>query len=389
MKRPINIAILISSLEFGGAERQAIELFKSLDRSRIKPILCVLSNNNPLSEHLPNGTKDLIVINKRFKYDFTAIFRFARLILKQDIKLVHCFLFDAEMVARLSAFFLGRPIVISSERNSNYKHRFIHHIMLSLTKGLLKAMIANSAEGKQLNIETFQIPEHKIFVVRNGIDLDHFRPSLEDGRNFRTSMDIPLDANVIGMAASFKPQKRHQDFLRAAKKILIDHPNTFFFLVGEKLPGNIQGTNQYHDEIRLLIKELGLEHRCLQLGNRNDMPSVYNACDLMLLPSSREGTPNVLLEAMSCAVPMIATNISDNSLIIQHAKTGFLVEVGDVDNLARYSISLIEDKSMRERIGTSAREAITRDFSTSALARKTESVYFDYLGRDNFLRAPH
>ncbi len=101
-------------------------------------------------------------------------------------------------------------------------------------------------------------------------------------------------------------------------------------MVGDQLAGNVQwlgnikGTEQYRARMQALIDELGIHERCAFLGNRNDMERIYPACDITALSSAHEGMPNVLLESMACGVPVVATNISDNSHIVKEGETGFL-----------------------------------------------------------------
>src|SRR4051812_28127205 len=97
--KPISVCLLISSLEFGGAERQVVEMIRSFDRQKVKPIVCSLSSEVPLARYLPGNREDLSIVEKRGKYDFTTVFRVARLLRKQQIDVVHAFLFDAEIVA--------------------------------------------------------------------------------------------------------------------------------------------------------------------------------------------------------------------------------------------------------------------------------------------------
>jgi glycosyltransferase involved in cell wall biosynthesis len=131
--------------------------------------------------------------------------------------------------------------------------------------------------------------------------------------------------------------------------------------------------------MRRLVEELGLSQRCLFVGNREDMPEVYSLCDATVLPSSREGTPNVLLESMACAVPVVASDVADNHYIVKDGETGFVVSLGDVAAIVDRVCAILEDSRRREALGRAGRAWVSEEFSTAALARKMEAVYLERL----------
>ncbi|UCF32955.1 MAG: glycosyltransferase [Phycisphaerales bacterium] len=369
--------LLISSLEHGGAERQVVELVRNLDRKRFDPVVCSLSDVNPLADHLPDPARELVVVKKRSKYDFSTVRRVAAVMKERRISIVHAFLFDAEMVARVAARRAGVPLVIASERNTDYCWPWIHKVCQLLTRSRFDVMIANSEAGKRFNMRTLGLLEGRIRVVHNGVDTERFRPV--DTTSIREELGIGMDDHVVGMVAMFKRQKNHGVFFRAAKDILCRFPNTWFLLAGEPLRDNLQGAGDYHCEMRRLVEELGVSQRCLFVGNREDMPEVYSLCDATVLPSLREGTPNVLLESMACAVPVVASDVADNHYIVKDGETGFVVPPGDVAAIVDRVCAILEDPQRREELGRAGRAWVSREFSTTALARKTETVYLEGL----------
>ncbi len=371
------IMLLISSLEHGGAERQVVELVRHLDRSRFRPFVCSLSRINPLAEFLPDPARDLVIIEKRWKFDISTVRRVAALMRERDVRLVHAFLFDAEMVARLAAPRAGRPVVIASERNTDYRRPWLHAIGQRLTLKRFDLMIANSEAGKRFNVRTLAIDPQRIRVVHNGVDTQRFCPGPREA--LRRELGIASDVPVVGMIAMFKRQKRHGDFFRMARRLLDAVGECRFLLAGEPLRDNQQGAADYHREVRRLADDLGVTPRCHFLGNRQDMPAVYRACDVTVLTSEREGTPNVLLESMACGVPVVATDIADNARIVPHERGGFIVPLGDVEAMARRVASLLSDASLRARFGAQARRWVCEQFSIGQMVRKTAAIYEELL----------
>jgi glycosyltransferase involved in cell wall biosynthesis len=377
--QPVRVMLLVSSLEHGGAERQVIELYRALDRKRFAPIICTLSDYVPLLEQSPDLMRDLVIVRKRWKYDLSAVFRVGQVTRERGISLIHAFLFDAEVVARTARRLGLVPAVISSERNSDYALGRVKSACFRLTRTWFDAMIANSAAGKRLNVESFGVASDRIHVIRNGVDIHRFRPI--DGLAIRTKLGIPVDAPLVGMIASFKRQKRYEDFFRAARLVLDTHPAARFMCVGEPLHDNREGADGYHQEMRELVASLELGNRIVFAGSQADMPAVYSACDVTALTSSREGTPNVLLESMACGVPVVATDVADNSLIVQDGLTGFIVPKGDVQSVADRLRQLLSGRDERRRMGAAGRAWVASEFSTETLARRTEAIYAQALGR--------
>lgn len=380
-EQTIRVCLLISSLEFGGAERQVIALARSFDRDRVKPTVCSLSDKVPLARLLPDEGQNIRIIKKRGRFDFTAVFRVARLLRQESIDVVHAFLFDAEIVARLAAPLARVPVVVASERNSNYTRPLLHRVALRLTQPLFDVMVANSYEGKRFNMRTLRLPESRIEVVHNGVDVEHFCPNAESRRTFRARCNIPADDPVIGMIGSFKRQKAHDSFLRMAARAHQLIPRARFLIVGEVLRDGYAASRQYKAEILELAKSLVLSDRCVFLEKQNDMKAVYNACDLTVLLSTREGTPNVLLESMACGVPVIASDVADNSIIVLDKVTGHIVAKGEDAEAATYALELLWDPAKRIQMGAAARQHVCRHYSIRESARKMEDIYRVYLDR--------
>jgi glycosyltransferase involved in cell wall biosynthesis len=379
--RPLNVCLLISSLEFGGAERQVVEMTRTFDRARVTPFICSLSKEVPLAANLENAQRDLVVLPKRGRFDAALVLRLAKLLRERRVDVVHAFLLDAEIAARLAAPLAGVRAVIASERNTDYVRPRLHTIALKATQPLFRVMVANSFAGKQFNVRTLGLAPSRIEVVHNGVDVERFRPDRTAGETFRRKTGLSLTAPVIGMVGSFKRQKAHDCFLRMARKVADTHPDAKFLLVGEPLSDDLAATSEYQSEIRALTTSLKLAERCVFLPNQQDMRSVYNACDVTVLLSRHEGTPNVLLESMACGVPVVASNIADNAVIVRDGETGYIVPRDDHSAAALRVESLLADSSQRQAMGIAARSRVCSDFSLDRAASKLEEIYARALSR--------
>jgi glycosyltransferase involved in cell wall biosynthesis len=196
------------------------------------------------------------------------------------------------------------------------------------------------------------------------------------------------------MVAAFKPQKNHLLLLEVARRVIETVPSAHFLCAGERLPGASQGrfalrpgtgahrdVSGYYQRVCDAIGESGLAGRFHLLGNVDEVERVYAACDVTVLTSLHEGTPNVLLESMACGVPVVATDVADNAHLVPEGRVGFVVPAGDADAMAARVQQLLSDRGARQLMGKAGRAWVAAEFSTAALAARTAAVYETLLRR--------
>ena len=376
---PFRLMLLISNLEFGGAQRQVVELANNLDPSRVEVTVCSLSPYVPLGDALHRQAERLCVIEKRFKYDASVVPRLARLLAARRIDVLQSYLFDADIAARLAGRLAGTPLVVGSERNTDYYLKRIQLLAYRLTRGLVDLVVANSHAGAAFNSGKLGHDRSMYRVVHNGVDAVRFHPG--DAAAAKAALGLPPETPVVGMFASFKEQKNHPLLFAAAGRLLDRFPALSLLLAGDELHRGMHGSRDYKGQMDQRIDELGLRPHCLLVGNRPDVERLYPACDLTVLPSLFEGAPNVALESMSCGVPVVVTDVSDNRIIVPDGRAGFVVPLGDDAQMADRIGLLLSDPALRARMGTEARAWIEERFSSRRLAEKTEQVYREALSR--------
>ena len=364
--------VVISDLEFGGAQRQVVELANSMDPARFDLHVVSLHDYVPLANTLKDADRRLHIIERRGKFDFTVVTRLARLIRQLSAQVVHGYLFDAEIATRLAGRMTGAAVV-GSERNTDYKLKRINLVAYRLTRNCRDLTIANSNAGADFNSRVLGNVRSSYRVVHNGVDAERFRPG--DGRAVRADLGIRADERVVGMFASFKPQKNHPLLLRAAKRVVAKMPNVRFVMVGDELFMGMSGSVEFKQQVQKLVAELGLRDSCIFAGNRKDVERCYRACDLTVLPSLFEGTPNVALESMASGVSVVATNVSDNAYVIPDGRAGYVVPLGDEEAMAERIVRLLGNEELRATMAASARAWVLEEFTGQRLAEKTALVY--------------
>jgi glycosyltransferase involved in cell wall biosynthesis len=307
----LRVLLVISNLEFGGAQRQVVELANQMSADGNLVHVCSLSSYVPLASSLHESEQRLHVINKQFMFDASVVPRLAALLRRGRYDVVHSFLFDAEIAVRLAGRLAGTALIVGSERNTDYRLKKRQLLAYRLSRGCVDLMIANSSAGAAFNSRTLDQDPGMYRVVHNGVDTKAFSPG--DGRAMRRELGLDEHAPVVGMFASFKAQKNHPLLFAAARHVLARIPAARFLLVGDELYAGMHGSDDYKRMVNELVDSLGIRSSCVFLGNRADVSRLYPACDVTVLPSLFEGTPNVALESMASGVPVVATDVSDNA----------------------------------------------------------------------------
>ena len=371
------VALIIHSLCFGGAERQVVEMARNLDSSRFDVYIITFSDFTPLlAENDPLRSK-LKIIQSSAKVGPFVLWRLFRLLKAIRVDIAHAFPFDTEIETRLVARLAGVKVVAGSERNDNYQINRWRWLIHRMTLPLADAIIANSYSGAAYHSNLYGQKDDFYAVVRNGVDTNRF--NVKPRNTCRSALRLDTSAIVIGVFASFKPQKNHGDLFRAMKIVVSENPKVRLLLAGDSLFEKTNRTKAYKSSLLRLLADCGLSDKTMILGNRTDVELIYPACDLTVLPSLHEGTPNVVLESMSCGIPVVLTDVSDNSMLIEDKEEGLVARSGNVSDLAEKILFLCNSADARHRMGTSARKAAVDRLSNEKMGQNLGNVYLDLL----------
>ena len=152
-------------------------------------------------------------------------------------------------------------------------------------------------------------------------------------------------------------------------QVVIAHPNAVLWLAGEPYAQN--PTSLTDEDLQQLEKLPWLR----LLGHVDDIVPVLGQVDIVALPSYREGTPKILLEAAACALPIVASDIAGCRGVVEHGESGYLVPVKDCDQLTTAINALCEDAQLRKKMGMRGRVIILQGFTSEIVTRKTLAVY--------------
>lgn len=355
-RETLRVMFVITSMPVGGAETLLVNLIRRLDKDRFTAELCCLKTLGPLGQQLatefPAHHGQLTG-----KYDIRVLPRLVRLFRSRKIDaVVTVGAGDKMFWGRLAARIARVPVVISALHSTGWPDG-ISRLNRCLTRWT-DAFVGVAKSHSQHLIENERFPAHKVHMIPNGVDIDRFAP-VPWSEKLRHDLGLPLAAPVIGIVAALRPEKNHSLFLRAAARILVDVPETRFLVVGD---------GPERQSLTTLAKELGIESSVHFLGNRHDIAAIVGMIDVFALSSHNEAQPVSILEAMACAKPVVATHVGSIPDAIRDGVNGYLVPPGDVSQLAKSLLDLVQNPLLAREMGAAGRVQVIDSWSLQTMA---------------------
>lgn len=368
----IEIAFLIRSLDYGGAERQLVTLVKALAKESFSITILFFYSGGTLEQDLKDSEVQLICLEKRGRWDILSFFwRLIGHIKCIKPHILHGYLGVPNVLTLcLKPFFPLIRIVwgVRSSYMDLSRYDWLSRLTFQLECFLSRfadLIIVNSHAGRAYH-QAHGFPAKKMVVIPNGIDTERFKPDLDARVTVRAEWGIPEQKILIGLVGRLDPMKDHPTFLRAAALLYQQRQDVCFVCVGT-------GSEDYAQELYQLTRELGISDRVIWAGARADMPRVYNALDISVCSSYGEGFPNVIGEAMACGIPCVVTDVGDSALIVKDA--GVVVPPQNPEALAAGLALCLEKNASTMKI--KARSHIIQNFSVQNLFEKTKQLLMD------------
>ena len=351
----MNILILIDSLDFGGAEKQAmLDANVLVKEGHNVEIVCFKTGD--LASELDEKVRLTVVTEKGYA---GRIKKVVGIIKSKHIDWLLAHMFRAEVVGSIAGWMTGRYVVLN-EHGLGVKRGLIQRLGMYIVSHLANEVWCASEACRQFRVQREKVSEKKARVVYNC-----FTPfSSEKGNDINGELAGKLGGInsesdgppvVVGYVGRFDPVKRLPFLVEAAEQLR--EMNVLFVLVGDGIEMK---------KVRSEIERHGLLEKFALPGFVHNPHSYYDLFDIFVLPSIRESLSMSLLEAGSYAVPAVAFDVGGNREIIKHGETGFLVDDGGIDGLVQSLSELIQNREHRLNMGLKAKEFVTATFTSKA-----------------------
>lgn len=376
----MRILIVNSGLRYGGAEKQIVGLASELVRRGHAVAIYTLSSEVPRLGELDGSGVEVAIDNKRGKFDAQVLWRLRQFIRTFRADIVHGFLYDGNIYSRVAAWGSGVP-VLNSERSDNYELRPSQVWPHRMTRCLADGVVANTHKGREFAQRLFRLPDHRVHMVPNGVHLQDIAACVANRKqNYREMFFAGADVRVACLVGAVAPSKDYLLALDVADCLTRMNDRWRVLFVGEAFQGSslyrvaeAQSSQQYHRQVQDQYAALALHGRAVFAGQRPDALEIMAQCDVLFSTSSYEGFPNVVLEAMSVGLPVVAVAYSDIRRILPF---DWQVTERDPEVLAR---TILHASEQRVSVGARQLEWVRANATIEQAAAALESVYTLYV----------
>ncbi|MGL6075178.1 MAG: glycosyltransferase family 4 protein [Fimbriiglobus sp.] len=268
--------------------------------------------------------------------------------------------YKSNILGRIAARRTGIPIV-SVSRGWTWENRKMQ-LYTWLDQRHLKFIdhVVAVSDGQRDKVLACGVPPQRVTTIRNSSRLASFTQRDPSGeRQLRSYLPASVERIVLA-AGRLSPEKGFDVLLRAAQEVLEADSGTGFVLFGE---------GDERAALTALANELNLGERFVMPGFTKELDTLIPWADVVVLSSYSEGLPNVLLEASAAGVPIVATRVGGVPEVVEEGDSGFLVEAGHHEDLARRLIQLLWDADRRRVMGEAGRERMQAMFTFEAQAQ--------------------
>jgi glycosyltransferase involved in cell wall biosynthesis len=357
---------------WGGTERQLLNLTANLDRRRFDPLVWIAAEVGGGAEPLRRAGVPVHRVPVDVE-DPVAVERVICWMRGLDARIFHSFGYGDEWFDVVFAKLAGIPVCISRRANLRHwnperKPRFPEH----LRNAGSDIVTANAQAVARLYEEVERIAPEKMRVIYNGVE----QISVPQKEAARAELGLGGSDLVAGNVANARQVKGQDCLLWAFRRVADIVPNAKLVICGDGLE---------RGDLERLRNDLELQHRVVFTGFRADVEAIYAALDLYVSPSFSEGLSNSILEAMSCGLAVVATDVGGTAEPVEAGLTGLLVPAGDAVQLSAAMIRLFQDRELRHAMGERGRARVQRDFSITRMVDEHERLYAAELARRGFL----
>ena len=364
----LRVALVITDLDVGGAERAIVNLATRIDRRRWQAKVFALAGEGSLAKVLRAEGIAYQCLGCTRSQPVRVVTRLRRALRAYQPQIVQSFLFHANLASRLAAAWPGGPWVLGGLRVAEHRKRW-HLAFDRLTARLSAGSVCVSHGVLEFSQKVGGLDPDRLTVIPNGIDPAPFDAAKSLPRR---DLGIPDDAHLVLYVGRLDPQKGLSHLLDAAGQMILQSPTWHLALVGDG-PCRTWLTQRIGGDARLT-------ERIHWLGPRDDVPRLLKSSDVLVLPSLWEGMPNVILEAMAASKPVVATSVEGTRELVIPGETGWLVPPGSTPGLTAALLSAALNPEQCKAYGLKGRERVVSRFSLDETVAAYDRLWTRLLG---------
>lgn len=363
----MKIALLITGLGMGGAERQVCDLADRFAALNHEVIIIYLTGEATILPTNPFIRVMGMGMTKTPWSFLNTYFRIRSLIQTFNPDILHSHMIHANIMARLLRLFTTIPRLICTAHSTN-EGGSLRMLAYRVTDSLCDLSTNVSQEAVNSFVAKKAVPMKRMIAMVNGIHTEKFIFNPIARKQLRSDENISDSTHLLLCVGRLMKEKNYPTMLQAFQIIYQKNKDTHLWIVGigEQLPTLLK-----------MAKDLGIQEKVKFLGLRYDIPELMSACDIFCLSSSYEGFGLVVAEAMSCERIVVATDCGGVKEVV--GKCGILVPPNSPENLAQgIKKALRLSSNEKQTMGHEARQRIIERFSLTRTTHQWLTLYSNY-----------
>lgn len=355
---PVSIVHLVHTLHLGGLEKVVYDLVRCTDREAFSLRVICLGEIGALGSQVEACGVPVETLDVYDKGPLAGIRALSRRLRALRPDVLHTHNSIPHLVGAPAARLCGVPAVVHTRHGRHLFRGWKTGLVNRLACRWTQRMVAVSEDAARIARKHDRVPESKLLVVWNGIDLRDYP------KRDRQASSAPRPAmHVARLNDDIKDQST---LLRAARLVADKRPDFRLDIVGD---GPDRGA------LEALSNELKLAAHVRFLGYRLDVNDMLAEGGMFVLSSLTEGLSISLLEAMAAGLPVVATDVGGNPEVVANGVTGLLVPARTPEALAAAMLKLLQDPARAEQMGAAGRRRVEEHFDLQKVARKYEQIY--------------
>ena len=349
----------------GGAQEHVFALASRLCSDRYDVRVISLSHGSSVRRLQKAGIETSVIDEPD---DRLAVRALAEELASFEPEVVHNHMYRAEVVGTLAALHLGengcrRPAVISTVHSSRVRCVDDREKLRQLTPLMDRLIVVSRAIERKIAEEGRK--GAPVSLIYNGVDLQRYNHQ-QPCCTLHEEYGIDSEGPIVGVVARLEAEKGHRTLIDAWPDVLAAVPSAWLLIIGE---------GSERDSLESQAQSLGIEHRVVFTGRREDVPAVTAALDISVLPSYREAQGLSVLEAMALSRPVVASAVGGIPEMIEDGVTGLLVPPHDREALAAAIVRLLTDHPLADMIARAGHNLVHDRFCIELMIESISSLY--------------
>jgi sugar transferase (PEP-CTERM/EpsH1 system associated) len=364
-RRPIKVLHILHAFSHGGLENGIVNIINGSPPD-IEHELCLLTTADEFIDRLRKPVRSY-QLRKRPGNSLRTILDLRRFIRQSGANIVHTRnwgAFDGVIAACLCPGIAllhgehGRDISDTQGRNRR------RNLLRCLFSARVSRFTTVSEDLQLWLSERVGIPKRKIVLIRNGVDLELYRPRRDI--ELRRELGVSEQEFVVGAVGRLDPVKNYAGLIRSFAALAKEFQDCRLLIVGD---------GPERQALETLIRDLGMNPLSILKGYRSDVDRFYGVFDVFVLNSYAEGMSNTLLEAMASGLPIIATSVGASADLISDGNRGKLIATGDEAQLTTALRDYRISATLRHRHALEARCYVEQNCSLSQMVTRYVDLY--------------